>query len=663
MTKISPLRLLSYLRHTSVLDRAAAAVLVLYLVLKVTVHALFSGAFNSISALLAIVAGVYLAVRLIPLVRTKLLWRLRNRLVVAYVFIAVVPVVLLLTMVGIGMYLFYLQLGAHLLRDDIQSRLNTIDTDASVIMEELNAPPLASAAGASVPASVCSVDNLKSVQAKWPGLQVLFSEGASLLKAGDGRHYSGFVSYRGAIWMGSEQICRGAAGAVPVLIGTPVTAAWLDGLPVELGPISFTLLGNSENPDKPSITISPDRRALLPAQTVSSSQRKLVPPANFLDVSVLGASTFQAFYADPSSSSRSAPVLAAFSLRPSELNRNFLTSVGALGPILVDVLLAAGGIFLLIEIGALITGIVLTRTITGSIGELYSATLSVRRGDFSRRIPVKKKDQLGDLTESFNEMSASVSELIDEQGRRQRLENEISIASDVQQQLFPKSVPALPGLDLAGICRAARSVSGDYYDFISLGFDRVGIALGDISGKGIFAALLMASLQAALRSNAVLEGQQCNTAEIVTRLNRHLFASTSDDRYATFFYAIYDARHRTLTYTNAGHLGPFFVTSDGALKELEEGGTVIGLAEEATFTQQTLDVTAGARLVIFSDGLTEPENAFGEEFGVQRLKDEVLRGRDLRALALAEDLISAAQEWAGSPEQADDMTVVVACMD
>ena len=131
-------------------------------------------------------------------------------------------------------------------------------------------------------------------------------------------------------------------------------------------------------------------------------------------------------------------------------------------------------------------------------------------------------------------MTDSIAGLIDEQRQRQRLEHEIAIASEVQRELFPKCLPVLPGLGLAAVCRPARVVSGDYYDFIRLGPTSVGIAVADISGKGIFAALLMASLQAALRSRATLDGNG-DTSKLVSELNDYLFKNTSEDRYATFF--------------------------------------------------------------------------------------------------------------------------------
>src|ERR1700674_101257 len=203
-------------------------------------------------------------------------------------------------------------------------------------------------------------------------------------------------------------------------------------------------------------------------------------------------------------------------------------------------------------------------------------------------------------------------------------------------------------------------VSGDYYDFIRLGPSRLGIALADISGRGISAALLMASLQAALRSQAALDGEG-GPAQLVGRLNQHLFKNTSDDRYATFFYGVYDAEAKTLTYTNAGHLAPFFV-SEERVRQLDHGGTVVGLFEEFDYEQTTLKVEPGSLLVAFSDGLTEPENAYGEEFGMERVREEILRQKGAPTKELAEGLIAVSKQWAGAAEQADDITVVVARM-
>jgi sigma-B regulation protein RsbU (phosphoserine phosphatase) len=667
MHEFSLRRVLVFLRWTSPVDRIALAILVLYSAFEAS--ALFGRRlpFSSLLGFLSFLALFYFLIRLLPWVRTRLLWRLRYRLVAAYIFIAVVPLVLLLTMAGVASYLLYLELGAHLLNDDLQDRISVISADADAIASAIQRE---SAAGAdatneSVLARPGVASLIAADRAQWPQLRVLLNHGQQMVKRGNGRHFAGLVEHEGILCFASAESRpdgqSDGQGSVSLVVIAPLTSDVLDGLQSELGPVQMMLLRPvSETPSTGFSYSSPQGQIYAPGQEVTSRRRRLQPPANRLDFRVAGASILDAAHLDEGAETSPAPIFASFSLRPSALNRRLFSSVGELGPKFVLALLIVGAIFLVLEFAALATGIVLTRTITSAVADLHEATLRVRRGDFTHRIRVHQRDQLGDLAESFNEMSSSVSELIEEQRRRQRLENEISIAREVQEQLFPRSIPALPGLQLAALCRPARVVSGDYYDFIRLGPTRIAIALADISGKGIFAALLMASLQAALRSTAALDGKD-GTASLVSRLNTHVFNNTSDDRYATFFYAVYDTESKMLTYTNAGHLAPFFV-SDTGVQSLDEGGTVVGLFEDCRYTQGTLRVEPGSLLVAFSDGLTEPENVYGEEFGMLRLKEEILRQRTLPAQRLAENLIAAAEQWAGTAEQADDITVVIARM-
>ncbi|HXX19104.1 MAG TPA: SpoIIE family protein phosphatase [Candidatus Acidoferrum sp.] len=670
MNRFSPRRLMLWLRRTSPLDRAAFAVLVLYVVERIALGIGIYVPFESFIAFVSFVAVVYFVVRLIPWIRTRLLWRLRNRLIVAYIFMAVVPVVLLLTMVAVSLYLLELQIGAHLLGDDLQSHYDIIAADTNAIAAALSREPglkpdtPVSPTATAIEDPVLSRPGVASViaaaKARWPELRVVVNHGQQLVRAASGAQWSGLAEFHNQLWFASAVSLPIPQGHTTVLVVSPITAETLNQLPSKLGPIQLTLLepAAQASPGGTAVQLGAARYVL--GERVASTQRLLAPASNWFDLRVDGGATLEALRADLGPDTVERPVLARFSLRISAVNRDLLTSVGALGPILVDILIVAALVFLLLELAAFATGVVMTRTITRSVADLYDGTLHVRRGDFSHRVRVLKRDQLGALAESFNEMTGSITELIEEQRQRQRLENEVAIAREVQQQLFPHAVPSVPGLDLYAICRPARVVSGDYYDFIPLGPGRVGIALADISGKGIFAALLMASLQAALRSTATLDGKG-GTKELVSVLNQHLFKNTSDDRYATLFYAVYDSASRTLTYTNAGHLAPLFV-SDGRVQSLDQGGTVVGMFEDARYTQGTITVTPGSVLVGFSDGLTEPESVYGEEFGIERLKAEVLRQRDVSAARLAENLVAAVEQWAGTPEQADDITVVVARM-
>jgi sigma-B regulation protein RsbU (phosphoserine phosphatase) len=354
------------------------------------------------------------------------------------------------------------------------------------------------------------------------------------------------------------------------------------------------------------------------------------------------------------------PVFAASNARPSRLNGRIFTSLGELRDSYLIFFILILIVFVLVEAAAFATGIVLTRRITRAVADLYRGTQYVQAMDFSHRVQIEKRDQLGELGESFNRMTGSISQLIEEENKRRRLEDEISIAREVQNQLFPSTLPSVPGVEIEAICKAARSVSGDYYDFIQLSPTHIAIAIADISGKGISAALLMASLQAALRSQMLSEGsERLSMVELVSRLNKHLVRNTGDDRFATFFIAIYDSATRTLRYTNAGHL-PAFLICNGNAEQLDKGGMVLGVVEDYLYEEGSLTVGSGALLIGYSDGLIEPENVYGEEFGIRRLQEAAVRLQGAAPLMVAESLMAAAEEWAGTPEQADDMTVIVA---
>ena len=664
MSPFSMLRIRAFWRRLSPFDVAAVVVAIAYVLSQAAGSIGITIPFSGFLGFLFILAIVYALFRLTPWVRTKLLWSLRNRLIVAYLFIAVVPVVLLLTMASLGLYLIYMQFGAHILRDDVQERIAALQGASraikSAVVQEASRGKTSDPFTLLIRPDVVAV--IAGESGELPGLRVEAERTNHLLeKWGEGnrRRFAGMVEINDELWLRCTTLVDLPKMSFPLSFSVPVTSEMLDDLNSELGPINLTILRPANGPQSQGLRMSIDNRDFVPARELTSRRRKVGARANWFDSVVTGGFTWQAILLDPQEGDRGTiPVLAAFSARPSRLNQRLFASLGDFGPLLTLILVVTAVIFLVLEAGALITGVVLTRRITSAVADLYESTRYIRRGDFTHRVRVQRRDQLGALGESFNEMTSSISELIEEQRKRQRLENEISIAREVQEQLFPQSIPQVQGVELAAICRAARVVSGDYYDFIRLSPCRIGIAVADISGKGISAALLMASLQAALRSQAVLDANG-STAQLVSRLNHHLFHNTSDDRYATFFYAVFDSSTRKLEYTNAGHCAPVFV-ADGKVTKLDAGGTVVGLFDEAEYESVTIDAPPDSLLVAFSDGLFEPENVYGEEFGTPRLTDEILRHRDAAPQRMAESLIDSAEQWAGTPEQADDMTVVVA---
>jgi phosphoserine phosphatase RsbU/P len=414
----------------------------------------------------------------------------------------------------------------------------------------------------------------------------------------------------------------------------------------------------------------------------------------------------------------SAPAFITVQSRPSLLYRQLFGSSlgGIMNQDMRNGLIVLCTIFGLIEALALWMAIRLFRALTASVHELYEATRRIDRGDFMRLIPsehASKQDQLGELSRSFNRMTGSLERLLVEQQEKERLQSELTIAQEVQANLFPHHVHSLPSLDIHGICRPARSVSGDYYDFFVFhgpaeaetgmaAETGLGMALGDISGKGISAALLMATLHSAVRAyrlasedishvNAFPEGPAASfhsayaagpsssssavltrngssaadgrlfasPAHILSLVNRHLYMSTQPEKYATLFLSHYDAATAQLTYSNAGHLPPIILGRDGSVRRLDRGGTVVGLIPDAEYEDDRLQLRPGDIFIGYSDGVTEPENDFGE-FGEARLIETVAQHRDQPLHVISAQVMLALDAWIGAAEQPDDITLVLA---
>jgi sigma-B regulation protein RsbU (phosphoserine phosphatase) len=370
--------------------------------------------------------------------------------------------------------------------------------------------------------------------------------------------------------------------------------------------------------------------------------------------------------------------------RPSVLYGHLFAALGEFVQGVEYILLGVLVFFGIIEFIALITGTRMTRTVTGAVAQLYDATKHVDRGDFSHRIPVKSADQLAQLSLSFNSMTESIEKLIQEQKEKQRLEGELAIAQEVQAQLFPRQVSDLESLEVHGFCRPARTVSGDYYDFLSASSHKLILAVGDISGKGISAALLMATIHSAVRAYSVEklpqmrepvamgavagagrimaawpEGVEVSPAALLGLLNHQLYESTPPEKYATLFLGIYDGRSHQMTYTNGGHLPPILIGADGSIRRLETGGTVVGLFDTVIYDEGSVQMRPGEIFVAYSDGITEPENDFGE-FGEARLIDLVRSNRNLPLAQISQIVTTAVDDWIGDQEQPDDVTLVLA---
>ena len=597
---------------------------------------------------------VILILRSIRPLTQRLLWRLRNRLLVTYLFFGVVPLALVCIMLLIVFEVLFGQIAADMARQELERRTDIVYTAAR------NAA-LSAAAGLRSEPDISGLRTIiqsgSTVTRKPP--QTELSQIPLWTKPG----FKGLIWNDDAVLIAAHARAEGSSKPVDVFAYMPIDGALLDQLPSDLGSISL-LAGNFRS-NNGQVKVTTDREQNPNAEPVSvaKSPRGPVPAKGFWDwsfdwVSILKAKRLTGTDRD---------LIMTVSSRPSLIVPRLFGSLGRIAPILGIVLLSVAAIFLLVEVVSLILSLRLTRTITRAVHDLYIGTKHIASGEFSHKIPVRSKDQLSDLASSFNSMTERIQQLIEEVKEKEKLESELEIAREVQAQLFPKDIPHLKTLELAGVCKPARVVSGDYYDFIPVDTQRTAIVIGDISGKGISAALLMASVQAALHAQlSTMNGSQPDadsgapsTSILVTRLNRQLYENTPPEKYATFYCALYDDISCRLAYTNAGHLRPILVR-DGKASRLEISGMVVGMFADAPYDQQVIQLQQGDLLAAFTDGITESEDASGEQFGEERLAQLLVDNAAQPLAEIVELVTREVRAWAYDLDNQDDTTMLLA---
>jgi phosphoserine phosphatase RsbU/P len=632
--------------------------------------------------LFALVAAIYYIVRLFRSIRRFLLWRLTRRLIVVYVFIAFVPIALLLGLVTLGGEILTGQFAAFVVRERLQNYASELHRLDDVITREASQTQTRDPRELEDQLESFCVAELAHYQSAYNGLRIglsvsgdhrLFTAGGNPVKQPlafprwlTEKGFVGVAEDRGGFFLLAAAKGQTAAGTLTSMVAVPFSPPLLDRAGRGIGPVAV-MLGAGD------VTIRNSARGLnvrlrssrgVTGAIIRSDSIPLPPRTAWYDFEVQGYSAVSPAVWDSSRfTERHAPILVSVSSRIVSLDRQLLHLITGFPNIPLYIFMAVSVVFFLIELIALIFGITLTRTITSTVNRLQKATEHVSAGDFSYRVGLPPRDQISALGVAFDSMTASVERLLAESREKTRLEGELKIAREVQSHLFPQSAPEAPGIELYGTCRAAREVSGDYYDFLVTDSQNVALALGDVSGKGIFAALLMAGIQSAVRAQ-LYNGQRdmrpasrsC-PASLVSKLNRQVYANTPDAKYVTFFYADYDRSSRMLTYTNAGHPPPFLFRRDSLLR-LDCGGTVIGLFPHACFEQAQIALEPGDILLAFTDGMTEPENSYGEEFGEARLVAAARQALDDPPHLMAAEIYRRVTDWTGSDEAQDDMTLL-----
>jgi sigma-B regulation protein RsbU (phosphoserine phosphatase) len=324
-------------------------------------------------------------------------------------------------------------------------------------------------------------------------------------------------------------------------------------------------------------------------------------------------------------------------------------------------------LFLIIETVAFLMGFALARSITGSIHQLFEGTERVRAGDFSHRIRIGTRDQLGELAGSFNEMTSSIEALLRQAEEKRRLEEELRIAREIQMSLLPRGGLELPGLTVTAACVPAREVGGDYYDFFPLEDGRLGLLIADVAGKGTSAALYMAELKGLVLS---LSKIYTSPRQLLIEVNRIISAHLDARSFITMTYAVVDAGGRRLTYARAGHTPLIYLpVGKGEARQaqvLAPDGLVLGLRIdgvaakfEQLLTESVIPLSPGDVVVLFTDDITEAMNPAADLFGEPRLQQIVEEHGHLGAEELRERILREVEAFQGEAEQHDDMTMIL----
>lgn len=598
--------------------------------------------------------------------RKIILWRLRNRLIVTYLFIGGVPVFLVALMAGIAGYFISGQFATFLTLSEIRAQLQELhDANPAYAQQMINSKKFGTKtdAGAAVSPAPMLMVLPEGSQPKW-------------LKDG----FSGLVIDHDQIYLRAANMIKADSRTLAVVSSVPIDEHFLSRIAAGLGPITL-YVPVKEPGNRTDLRLNPGLGLEINGKTSLGISAGSLPLPQFRGDKAL--SYYALIQPTEWTTGEAFPTLMTGSVRLSTLYSQLSLSASEWANVIRIVLTVLAATFAVIVLIALLIGIRLTRTITRSVANLYRATEHINRGDLTHRIDVKEHDQLAALQVAFNSMTGSLEKLIAEQKEKERLQSELEIAQEVQAQLFPRGASGISTLELCGVCRPARIVSGDYFDFLPYGGEQMGIAVGDISGKGISAALLMATIHSAVRAyeeeqplalpasasaqkthsesagQALRSSAAQSPSQVLCLLNRHLYKTTQPEKYATLFLALYDGHRRQVTYSNAGHLPPLILGADRSIRRLETGGTVVGLFEQVEYQERTIQLYPQDIFVAFSDGITEPENEFGE-FGEARLIETIETHRNLPLDRIADQVIAAVQDWIGSAEQPDDITLVLA---
>ncbi|MCC7417870.1 MAG: PP2C family protein-serine/threonine phosphatase [Acidobacteria bacterium] len=651
---------------------------------------------------IALGAGAFL-LRLFVLAKRRLLWRVRRKLILSYVFIGFVPAILIVGFFLLCGFLLFYNFSSFL----IQSRVRALGDQARFLAQSA-AVEIERAGAGSAAAIVERRQEMASREI--PGVSMAVVPAARRCAAAAGGP--------AAAAAGTTASVARAAAEAPITAGAWDHVAPPSGVPAWIGCDGFAgvlayahrsaapagasagdthmLVRAVAFPDVPdpayavvvdvlltdalrrhlqddtgvelrSVSAVPNARGVAPMPGLAAGPEA---PAGAPGGGLLNNLVSLMEYRDWTTGETGTLLMSA-RLSVTELYDRISSSEGMAGRSFGQGLLLAlfliGALFLVIEVIALIVGFALARSITGSVHELFAGTERVRLGDFTHKIAVRSEDQLGELAGSFNQMTASIEDLLQQAAEKKRLEEELRIAREIQMSLLPQGPLDMKGLSLTALCVPAREVGGDYYDFFRLSGNRLGVLIADVSGKGTSAAFYMAELKGLVLSLSQIHP---SPRDLLIAANRIIADNLDARSFITMTYAVIDLDAGRMTYARAGHTPMMYLPGACAdeprqVRVLAPDGLVLGLKIdggelfERLLTEESVMMQPGDVYVLFTDGITEAMNDRDDCFGEARLADIVARHADLPPDRLREHVLRSIEAFVGGAPQHDDMTMIV----
>jgi phosphoserine phosphatase RsbU/P len=661
----------------------------------------FVGVLNSAATIGLIASVAFFAWRLFVLMKRRLLWRVRRRLILSYIFIGVVPSLLIVIFFLLGGVLIFMNVSAYLFKDGYDAMVDDVKLYAESTASEMSRSP------ESAEQSFARIH--RNTSRKYPVLSFVYVPlapgGAGTGTAGAPAGAAQRAKPRGPL---GEPLTAGPWQHMPPPASIP---AWLRlrqsmlgtiALPTADGPGQVELVIRAAQPvvlqgavagfvigDLPiglEMVQKLHEETRVRAGTATVLAANAATPAVSLErtgdaadgdwAALFRKSVIFLDYADWETG-EGRRVSMSLSYRPGELYRQLsgaqqiLVGTQTFGEVAIVGLLVIAALFLIIEIVALSMGLALARSITSSVHELFMGTERVRHGDFAHRIDVYTNDQLGELAGSFNQMTGSIEGLLQTAAEKKRLEEELRIARVIQMSLLPRGPLDVPGLAVTALCVPAREVGGDYYDFFRLPGGRLGVLIADVSGKGTSAALYMAELKGLVLA---LSQMYESPRQLLIEVNRLISEHLDSRSFITVTYAVFDPARGHMTFCRAGHTPLIFLPGPSlaapTARVLTPNGMVLGLSIdgagekfEALLEEERIELSSGDVVVLFTDGITEAMNLESDLFGESRLSRIVEEHGHLESGELRERIMREVEAFVGLADQHDDMTMILLKVD